>query len=244
MLELINELDTYPNVFEFGYVEDNKFIFKCMKLNSKHHRHQYIKYLDMGEYAVYDYKKTNYQIVEDKKEEFETRCGYSDEIMYFNKKISLKFTGKYLSDVTGKFCIMFNHLYCPTKKYIFDCEIEQIIKCVKCVSSDKKHYYNEDLKSICSLSGDIVLENVENLFGSCDDIRFQFLYDEISKIMVIQNTEKHIQTYSHWNRYLSHIYLNRSLHESIIISLMCNNRNNRSRLHIPKYVLLYIFDLF
>jgi hypothetical protein len=215
-----------------GYIQDDKIIFQVKYNKCAEYEEKYIEY---------DYKKLTYQNVDNMEYEFIKNCPI--------KKLTPQGTPpNLLLPLVNRYCVIFIHDgYDGT--FIFDRETEKVVKTIKKVeyiSADYKHYYDSDLKNICSLDGQVIIQNVGHIFkkiGNSLCYGSTFIYDKIL-IMIVRDYQRYIEMYSPWHRSLSYLFLNQSLHESMIASLICNNQNKNTNMHIPKYVLLHIFDLF
>jgi hypothetical protein len=227
--------------------DDKCLILKCIRDDTIMFKHRDDYFDDTEIDILYDYKNLTYNFGNDGEHErkftsiLTKQLVYNGKIILDNEHVQMAWTkATEFSPIFNKHCIV---LHRSLKKSIFNCETEMSVKFVEFVSIDYKHYYDEALKCICTLDGNIVIKNIGHLFKTNDEIGF--LYD---KVLVWTRTSPRVKNevsiYSHWDRQLSHLFLDQSLNKSIVISLMCNNRNRNTRHHIPKYVLFYIFDLF
>jgi hypothetical protein len=107
-----------------------------------------------------------------------------------------------------------------------------------------KTYYKTKTHTIHSLNGEIIhkLPPSEMLWEK------GFIYDKLF-IIHHQYGGHYEKMYSYWNRHLSHLFTSPELilfRQSMIFSLICNkyNKDQKKTTYLPKFVLLYIFDLY
>lgn len=192
---------------------------------------------------------------------------YNDIIIKNNDKSSISIDGiiisfdeplYYIVKKSDNYCIICtNYQINKFKYYILDVSTKKIIKIISCISTDMIYYYDNNNESICNLDGSIIINNIGYIFNKfifCHNIKFiynklliLYIKDKESKCpSQFQQTNYKINIYSPWNRLLSYRFIDTCIYNSMILALICNNINKirDSKIFIPKYVLLYIFDLF
>jgi hypothetical protein len=182
-----------------------------------------------------------------------TIVSIDDDILFVgNEKVFLDFNVIAFTHPIDDFCFIFST--CVTEIYLFDILNKNMRKKIEFFSADTRHYYENN--TIFKLNGEVVFSNLNIpisannfLCNATTFVNYEYdhhfcPYDETNSCSCEDGKRYKYYFYEIWNRLHVSLYDDDKYYNSIIFSLLCNRHLKQMGHNLPKFVLLYIFDLF